>query len=58
MFGFIKKCFFIEMTFFGCSVLRVNPLKYVSIDNQESKIRTKIIDIDKNDLCFILTVLK
>ena len=31
------------MTFFSSNVLNVNPLKYVSMDNQECKTRTKII---------------
>ena len=38
MLGFIKKCFVTAMTFFGCNVLNVNPLKYVSMNNQECKI--------------------
>ena len=37
MFGFIKKCFFKAMTFFGC-----NALKRVSMNNQECKIRPEI----------------
>ena len=52
MFGFIKKVFFTAMTIFGCSVLGVNSLKCVSMNNQESKIRTKIIDIDNDEPIF------
>ena len=48
MFGFIKKCFFTAMMFFGHGVLSVNPLKCFSMSNQECKIRTKIIDINNN----------
>ena len=52
MFGFIKKMFFAAMPFFGCSVLNVNPLKCVSMNNQHCKIRTKIIDINNNEPSF------
>ena len=52
MFGFIKTIFFIAMTLFICSVINVNPLKYVSMNNQDCKIRTKIIDINNNEPLF------
>ena len=39
MFRFIKKVFVVAVAFFGCSVLNVNPLKCVSMNNQECKIR-------------------
>ena len=48
MFGLFKKCLFTVMMFFGCNVLNVNLLKYVSINNQECEIKTKIIDINNN----------
>ena len=48
MFGFITKVFVVAMTF-SCSVLNVNPLKCVSMNNQECKIRTGIIDINSNE---------
>ena len=47
MFGFIKKCFFTAMTFFNLS--NVNYLKYVLMNNQESKIRTEIINLNTNE---------
>ena len=37
------------MTFFSCNVLNANPLKTVSMNNQECKTRTKIIDINNNE---------
>ena len=37
------------MAIFGCSVLGVNTLKCVLMNNQECKIRTKIIDINNNN---------
>ena len=39
------------MTFFGCNVLNVNTLKYVSMNNRECKI-IKIIDINNNEPSF------
>ena len=52
MFRFIEKCFFTAMKFVSCSVLNVNPLKCVSINNQKCKMRTKIIDINNNEPSF------
>ena len=57
MFGFIKKCFFTAMTVFGCNLLNINllnaiPLKCVSMNNQECKIRPEIININSNEPLF------
>ena len=40
------------MTNFGCNVLSVNTLKCVSMNNQECKIRIKVIDINNNKPAF------
>ena len=40
------------MTFFNCNVLNINPLKCVSMNNQECKIRPKIININSNEPLF------
>ena len=47
MFGFLKKCFFTSMTFYSC-----NALKCVSMNNQECKIKSEIIDININKPTF------
>ena len=52
MFGFIKKVFFTAITFFSSNVLNVNSLECVSMNNQECKTRTKIIDINNNESMF------
>ena len=52
MFGFIKKCFFAAITLIGCSVLSVNALKCVSMNNQECKIRSEIINVNINEPLF------
>ena len=41
--------FFMVVTFFGCNVLNVNPLKCVSMNNQEYKIRPQTIVINSNE---------
>ena len=46
------------MMFFSSNVLNVNSLEFVSRNNQEWKIRPEIININSNELNFILTVLK
>ena len=40
--------------FFKCDVLNVTPSKCVSMNNQQCKIRTKIIDINNNELSLYL----
>ena len=50
MFGFIKKCYFTVMTFFNLS--NVDSLEHVSMNNQESKIRTEIINLNNNEPIF------
>ena len=44
--------FFTAMTFFSCNVLNVNSLECVSMNNQECKIRTKIINVNTNEPLF------
>ena len=52
MFGFIKKVIFLVTTFFSSNVLDVNSLECVSMNNQECKARTKIIDVNNNEPVF------
>ena len=52
MFSFIKKVFFTSMTFFDFNPSNVNSLECVSMNNQECKTRTKIIDIKNNEPVF------
>ena len=40
------------MTFFSCNVLNVNSLKYVSMNNQECKIRPEITSLNTNEPLF------
>ena len=44
--------FFTAITFFHCNNLSVNPLKCVTKNNQEFKIRSNIIDINNNEPLF------
>ena len=39
MFRFIKKMFFTAITFSNCNTLNAIPLKCVSMNNQECKVR-------------------
>ena len=47
MFGFIKKVIVVAMSFFSC-----NTLECVTKNNQECKIRTKIMDSNSNEPSF------
>ena len=48
MFGFVKQIFVSAMKFFGCSLSSVNPLKCVSMNNQECKVRPEIGNVNSN----------
>ena len=52
MLGFIKKCTFTAMTFINFNLSNVNSLECVSMNNQECKIRTEIINLNTNELMF------
>ena len=42
------------MAIFSCNVSNLNLLKCVSMDNQECKVRTKIIVINNNIVVFVI----
>ena len=50
--------FFTAMTFFGCNVSNVTPLKCVSMNNQECKIRPQKINVNSNDPLFYIYDIK
>ena len=57
MFGFVKQIFVSAMMFFGCNALNAIPLnavplKCVSMNNQECRIRPEIININSNEPIF------
>ena len=52
MFGFIKKSFVTAVTFFGCNVLNVNPLKCISMNNKERRGKPNTININSNEPLF------
>ena len=49
IFGLMKKCFFTAMTFFNFNLSSVNSLECVSMNNQECKIRSEIINLNTNE---------
>ena len=51
MFKFVKQIFISTMIFFG-SLSNINPLKRISIKNQECKVRPEIVDINSNNPIF------
>ena len=57
MFQFVKQMFVSAMMFFGCNISSVKslnaiPLKCVSINNPECKMRPEIININSNEPLF------
>ena len=52
MFKFVKQMFVSAMMFFGCNLLSMNSLECVSISNQESKVRSNIVNVNSNEPVF------
>ena len=52
MSGFIKKCFFTALIFFNFNLSSVNSLECVSMNNQECKIITEMINLNTNEPMF------
>ena len=48
MFRFVKQIFVSAMMFFGFNLFSVNTLEWVSIQNQECKVRPEIVNVDSN----------
>ena len=51
MFKFIKQIFVLTMMFFS-SLSSVNLLECVSMNNQECKVRTEIVNVNSSDPVF------
>ena len=58
MFRFIREMFVVAITFFNFNPLNVNSLECVSMNNQECRTRTKIIDINNNESVFYPFIIK
>ena len=51
MFGFIKTVFFTGLTFLS-TLSSVSSLKYISMNNQECKVRPEIVNVNSNQPAF------
>ena len=49
MFEFVKHIFTSKMMFFGCNLSKVNSLKFISMSNQERKIRPEVINVNSDE---------
>ena len=52
MFTFVKRIFVSTMMFFGCNLSSVNPLKCVSMNNKEYKVRPEVVTVNSNKPVF------
>ena len=52
MLGFVKQIFISAMMFFGCNLSSVNPLKCISMNNQECKVRPEIVNVNSDETIF------
>ena len=58
MFGFVKQIFISAMMFFGCNLSSVNPLKCISMNNQECKVRPQIVNVNSEEPVFFPFIIK
>ena len=58
MFGFIKKCFFYSNDVFGCNLSNVSLLECISMNNQECKVRPKIVNVNSDESVFFAFCIK
>ena len=59
MFGFVKQIFnFSNDFFFGFNLSSVNPLKCISMNNEERKVRPQIVNVNSDEPVFLFLVLK
>ena len=48
----MKGVFVSAMMFFGCNLSSVNLLKCITINNQECKVRTEIVNVNSDETVF------
>ena len=58
MFEFVKQTFTSKMMVFGCNLSNVNSLKFISMSNQECKIRAEVINVNSDEPSFYLYSVK
>ena len=52
MFRFVKQIIVSAIMFFSCNLSSVNPLEFVSINNQECKVRLEIVNVNSIEPIF------
>ena len=52
MFRFMKQIFISAMIFFGCNLSSVKSLEFISISNQECKVRPEIVNVNSKEPVF------
>ena len=52
MFGFVKRRFVSATMFIGCNLSSMNLLECVSMNNQECKVRPKIVNVNSKEPVF------
>ena len=48
----MKRIFVSVIMLFGCNLSSVNLLEYISMNNQECKVRPKVVNVDSNEPVF------
>ena len=58
MFKSVKQTLIQVMMFFGCNLSKVDPLKCISMNNRECKIRSEIVNVNSDEPVFYLFSIK
>ena len=58
MFRFVKQIFVSAMMLFSCNLSKVNPLKCVSMSNQQCKVSAEINNVNSNEPLFYICSVK
>ena len=53
----VKRIFVSTMILFSCNLSSVNPLEWVSMNNQECEVRPEIVNVNSNEPVFANAVL-
>ena len=52
MSAFLKRTIVSAMMYFDCNLSRINPLECISMNNQECKVRTEIVNVNSDEPVF------
>ena len=58
MLWFVKQISISAMMFFDCNLTSVSSLKYISMNNQECKVRSQVVNVNRKEPVFLPFIIK